>query len=39
MMDVVQRIIDVAADRPMAAVGCAIVVLLYMNLMSGPRAR
>lgn len=39
MADVLKHWIDVVADRPMTAVACAVVVLLYMNLMAGPRVR
>ncbi len=39
MQDLVNRVIDVVVAQPMVAVGCAIVVLLYLSLMSGPRVR
>lgn len=39
MPDYVRQIMDLIETRPLETVACAIVALLYVNLMSGPRVR
>ena len=37
--EIMQQILDLIVARPMTTGGCAIVTVLYLQLMRGPRAR
>ena len=39
MRDLLRQIVDLMLDRPMTTLGCAIVAVLYVQLMAGPRVR
>jgi hypothetical protein len=39
MSDLLKQCIEIMMDRPLATVGCAVVAILYVQLMAGPRAR
>lgn len=39
MTDMAHALIDIVATHPVAALACLAVVLLYVNLMAGPRVR
>ena len=39
MGDLIRHIFDLMLDRPMMTLGCAIVAVLYVQLMAGPRVR
>ena len=39
MSDLLVQIFDVMLARPLTTLGCAIVAVLYVQLMAGPRVR
>ncbi len=39
MPDLVRQALDLMLARPLGTLGCAIVAILYVQLMAGPRVR
>ena len=39
MPDLVRQAVDLMLARPLGTLGCAIVAILYVQLMAGPRVR
>ena len=39
MPDLIRQIFDLMLAKPLTTLGCAIVAILYVQLMAGPRVR